>query len=172
LCTGPAGCAIFSNKGRALSELCALPKWAADSVTKEAEHYGGAGSVAGRNLIMLSIVTWHIGKRIKAGRISGMPREAWSSLTVGAHGEHYSDSAVWHPVHDMGRELLPPSVRGPEGGRVGAGRNRGFMVAVRLAGWMRTIVPSSAAVPGWMIAPSGWPFVQVLVLNSPPGDTS
>lgn len=155
------------SKGRALSELTAIPKWASASVLKEAAAYGGADAVAGRNLIALSLVLWHVGGRLR-GRISGMPREAYTSLTTGPNGKHYSDSAVWHPVHHADGELLPDA-RGPEGGRIGAGRNRGFMVAIRLAGWMRTVVPASYGLAPWLIAPSGWPYVQVIVRQS---DTS
>jgi hypothetical protein len=141
-------------------------------VLAEAKPYGGADSLPGRNMIMLSIVLWHVGGRLR-GRVSGMPRQAYTSLTMGAYGMHYSHSSVWHAVHSMSDELLPESVRGPDGGRVGSGRNRGFMVAVRLAGWMRTVVPSSRALPGWMISPRGWPYVQVIVMTTdPPENTS
>ena len=99
-----------------------------------------------------------------------MPREAWVSLTYGTRGTHYSESAVWHPVHDYEGELLPRDVHGPEGGRIGAGRNRGFMYAIRLSGWVRTIVPSAHGLAPWMLAPSGWPFVQVLVSHEPRDD--
>jgi hypothetical protein len=163
---------VIESKGRALNELgCVHSRPVIDSILSEAAPYGGAESVAGRSVIALALVAWWLGQRLN-GRISGLPREAWTSLTVGTRAQHYSGSSVWHPVHDAEGDLLPPEFHGQKGGRIGAGRNRGFMVAVSLAGFMRLLVPNAAQVPAFMLAPSGWPYVQVLVYGVPPGDTS
>lgn len=159
---------MCESKGRCLSELSSVPVWVRDALVSVAEPYGGASAIAGRNVLALGVVMWHLGQRLK-GKISGLLRQAYTSLTVGPNGMHYSDSAVWHPIHDASGPV-EDGERGQRGGRIGAGRNRGFMIALSHAceAIMRSHVPSVAAVPGWMIAPSGWPMVQILVATSEP----
>lgn len=162
---------VGESKGRALCELGSVPRWAADSMRAAAKPYGGADSAPGRAVLALALVLWHVGRQTK-GRISGMPRGAWTSLTLSPEGGAYSDSSVWHPYHRKTEDLLlPETITGPNGGRIGSGRNRGYMVALYLSGFARAIVPSAYGVPEWMIAPSGWPYVQVLLaLEDPSGD--
>jgi len=49
----------------------------------------------------------------------------------------------------------------------------GLVRAIESEGWLRVIVPDGELVPGWMVAPSGWAFVQLLVSeHGPPEDSS
>lgn len=145
----------------AARELGHVPVPQRAAIQSTARVYGGLDEIAGRNVIGLGIAIWYMAQRLK-GRISGLPRAAWASLTVGAKGKHYSESSLFHACHSTDRPL-DEERRGIYGGRVGAGRNQGFLVALCASGLIRLIVPSTAGAPPWMIAPSGWAYVQVLV---------
>jgi hypothetical protein len=162
-------CAV--DRAAATRELCHVPRTVADSIRASAAPYGGLDSAAGRNVVGLAVVFYWLAKRLR-GRISGLSRAAWASLTVGSHGKHYSTSALFHPYHRHDESELDPSARGVWGGRVGVGDNRGLVRAIESEGWLRVIVPDAELAPGWMVAPSGWAFVQVLVTEPDPGDNS
>lgn len=153
---------VATDRGAATRELCNLPRTIADSVRASARPFGGLDTCAGRNVVALAIVFWWLAKGLN-GRISGLSRAAWASLTVGSHGKHYSTSALFHPYHRHDETELDPSLRGSCGGRIGTGVNVGLVRAIETEGWLRVIVPDGELVPGWMVAPSGWAFVQLLV---------
>lgn len=156
----------------AARELGHVPVPQRAAIQSTARIYGGLDDIAGRNVIGLGIAIWYMAQRL-GGRISGLPRAAWASLTVGRSGKHYHQSSLFHACHSTDRPI-DEERRGIYGGRVGVGRNRGFLVALCASGLIRLIVPSTAGAPPWMIAPSGWAYVQVLVceLEGSSDDTS
>ena len=160
-------CAL--DRAACTRELCHLPRAVADSLRASAGPFGGLDANAGRNVVGLGVVFYWLAKRLR-GRLSGLGRKAWASLTVGSHGKHYSASALFHPYHRHDEEELDPQARGLWGGRVGTGANRGLVRAIESEGWLRVIVPDGHDAPGWMVAPSGWAFVQLLVHVAEPGD--
>jgi hypothetical protein len=162
---------IAIDRSAATRELCHLPRTVSDSLRASARPFGGLDSCAGRNTVALGVVFFWLAKRLN-GRLSGLGRDAWKSLTVGAHGKHYGPSALFHPHHRHREEELSPTLRGPYGGRVGTGNNVGIVRAIESEGWLRVIVPDGRLCPGWMVAPSGWPFVQLLVSVAEPSDDS
>lgn len=164
--------AIATSKSAATRELCHVPRAIADSIRASARPFGELDSCAGRNVVALGVVFWWLGKALN-GRLSGLSRKAWASLTVGSHGKHYSASALFHPYHRHDESELDPNRRGIQGGRIGTGDNTGLVRAIESEGWIHVIVPNGESVPGWMVAPSGWAFVQVLVSETgPPEDSS
>lgn len=162
---------IATSKSAATRELCHLPRAIADSIRASARPFGELDSCAGRNVVALGVVFWWLGKALN-GRLSGLSRKAWASLTVGSHGKHYSPSALFHPYHRHDESELDPNRRGLYGGRVGIGDNTGLVRAIESEGWIHVIVPDGELVPGWMVAPSGWAFVQVLVSDGGPTEDS
>lgn len=172
----PAWCrqlarSVAVDRGAATRELGHLPRTVSDSLRASARPFGGLDSAAGRNVVALGVVFYWLAKRLR-GRLSGLSRAAWASLTVGAHGKHYGTSALFHPYHRHDDSELHPTLRGPWGGMVGTGRNVGLVRSIESEGWIRVIVPDGELAPGWMVAPSGWAFVQVLVDVDEPGDDS
>lgn len=162
---------IATSKSAATRELCHVPRAIADSIRASARPFGELDSCAGRNVVALGVVFWWLGKALN-GRLSGLSRKAWASLTVGSHGKHYSPSALFHPYHRHDESELDPNRRGIYGGRIGTGDNTGLVRAIESEGWIHVIVPDGESVPGWMVAPSGWAFVQVLVSDGGPPDDS
>jgi hypothetical protein len=162
---------IATSRSAATRELCHVPRAIADSLRASARPFGELDTCAGRNVVALGVVFYWLGKALR-GRLSGLSSEAWASLTVGAHGKHYSSSALFHAHHRHNEAELDPKLRGLYGGRIGTGRNVGLVRAIETEGWLRVIVPDGALVPGWMVAPSGWAFVQVLVSDGGPTEDS
>jgi hypothetical protein len=162
---------VATDRGAATRELCNVPRAIADSLRASARPFGGLDTCAGRNVIALGVVFFWLAKGLK-GRISGLSCEAWASLTVGSNGKHYSSSALFHGYHRHDESELDPALRGLYGGRIGTGKNTGLVRAIETQGWLRVIVPDGELVPGWMVAPSGWAFVQLLVSDLEPAHDS
>lgn len=143
----------------------------AKHIEAAAEAYGGYGSLAGRNVMMIGAYLVLLTARMKGRRISGMGRGSYTCFTRGSRGERYSSNALWNNLHNSDGEI-DPLHKGPRGGTLGGGRNCGFVIALMKAGVLTFFAPSAHECPPWMVAPSGWSYVQVVVSADPPGDTS
>lgn len=161
-------------------ELAAVPKWLASKLGRCSEPFGGRRTSAGRHVIAYGcLLYWHA--RAGLNVISGLSRAAWASLSVGTRplvGEawtqaspadrsrrsHYAIETLFHRLHDADGPV-DPEARGPQGGRVGAGSNCGLVAVLEREGLIATLQPDGRAeLPSWLVGPSGYAFVQVLVL--------
>jgi hypothetical protein len=144
----------------------------AKHIEAAAEPFGGVSTPAGRNVLMIGTYLVLMTARNRSNkRISGLQRGVFRALTRGTRGEHYSLNTLWNNLHNASGEIDPIHT-GPKGGTLGAGKNCGYMIALMRAGVLVYFAPSAHECPAWMVAPSGWSYVQVVVSADPPGDTS